>query len=309
MTKILRMIIPLTIAVAIVGFLFFHIDRDAFLRALVSGNLWMLLLGLVPLALAHLFSVWRWRYLVGVFGVHMTFFAATKIYFANLPVAKWTPAYSGDFLRALYLKDRLPLADGASIVLLESMIDVFVLLLFVLLSAIFAGWWIYVGIAVFGILLLIMTAYLLQSGIFQHISLFNHYAVRLSEVFRFFHRAPGALLGAEFLTALCWLQISLFIKLMFLAFGHAEIALTTILTVQPLVTLLALLPVTIGGLGTREGAMLFFYATIAGAPVVLLISLIYSTMSLVMFPMFGLLIGFSEIKKLFHRRIGGDTPR
>ncbi len=295
-----KTIAPVLVALAVMGFLFSRLEAGDLLGALHRGDKTLLLLGLVPLCLAHVFSIWRWKSLVGAYGVNSRFGEMTKIYFANLSVAKWSPMYSGDFLRAVYLKEKLPQTEGAAIILLESIIDVFVLLLFVLGSALWSRELPYVGIAGTGILFLFGVIYLVSTPMLVSFSRISAYAVRISAVFQFFRRAPGAVFLTFLITVLSWLQISIFIKIMFLAFGYPEVSFFYVLTAQPLVTLFSLLPVTLGGLGTREGAMLFFYTAFVAAPVVFLISLLYSTMSLIVFPFLGLLIGFSEIKKLFH---------
>jgi len=297
--KSLKIIAPLLFACVIIAFLFAQIEGESLLRALREGDKVLLMLGLIPLFLAHLFSIWRWKSLVDAYGVTSRFGELARIYFANLPIAKWTPMYSGDFLRALYLKEKLPSTEGAAIVAVESFIDVFVLLFFVLVSAVVRGAWTYAGVALLGILGLGIGVYLIGTPLFSRMPFFSRSATRIAEVFRFFRQSPGRVARTFFITVLSWLQISLFIKIMFLAFGYPTVSLFYILTVQPLVTLVALLPVTLGGLGTREAAMLFFYTALVPPPVVFLIALLYSTMSLIVFPVFGLFVGFSEIKKLF----------
>jgi uncharacterized protein (TIRG00374 family) len=96
---------------------------------------------------------------------------------------------------------------------------------------------------------------------------------------------PGILLLSIFLWCLHVLQIYLFFPSL-----NEVVPVAPALAFIPLAILIGLLPVTIGGMGTRDSALIFLFAAYAGAPVVagvgLLCSMRYWVDSLLGVPFF-----------------------
>ena len=292
----LRFISPFLVAVTLVAFLFSRISFETFPTIWANVSMVWVFLAVCVLALGHALSIIRWRYLLFAVGVQLPVIEATKIYFGNLIIAKWTPAYSGDFLRAVYLKHRLPTTEGAAIIMIESLIDVFTLFSFVTFGALVMRDWFFLVIGILGILFLGCVFLFFRSALIEHLPFAQTFAVRWRIIFRSPVGSPRVLFVALLCSIFIWLQTVFFVQLLFLAFGESLISFFHILTVQPIITLFALLPVTLGGLGTREAAMLFFYSPMVAAPLVFMVALVYSFVSLILFPLVGVLFTFGRIK-------------
>ena len=287
--KLLRQALPILFAGALIAFLFSRVDRAAIGALFVEANFLWILLAIAILSLGHLFSIVRWKYLLSAINIRLSLGEAAKIYFANLPVAKWTPAYSGDFLRAVYLKHRLQLTEGAAIITIESLTDVSTLFAFITLGALLLREWHFVAIGMLGIFFMIVALFFFRSSFIGRFLLLQRFMLRFREVFRSPACSPRMLLIAFLFSVLAWLPTIVFVKMIFFAFGEGALSFAHIFTVQPLVTLLALLPVTLGGLGTREAAMIYFYGSFVNHPLVFMVGLTYSFVSLIVFPLIGVI--------------------
>ena len=79
----------------------------------------------VVLAVANLFlGVLRWKLIVDAMGTRVSYRRCLHAVLATWPLALVVPARAGDVLRALAIRDRVPVIEGMGSVLLEKAIDV-----------------------------------------------------------------------------------------------------------------------------------------------------------------------------------------
>ncbi len=252
-------------------------DAPALLDTLAAADGWGLLaavaLGAVPL---HA-KLWRWRILLGT-GLGRPY-ATGRAYRAFLPslyLGMVTPGRVGDVLRVQYLRHdlELPYAEGLAVSVLDRLCDVYVLLAFVVagvahFATVITGrlaqvtWGGMALVAVAPALLLVPG---LVEGMGRRLWKPNAGADSKDEAsgverfvgaLRRVMRAGRAMLPALLLTAVAFLANYVQAFLVAGALG-LELSFLDVVSLLAISSLLSLLPISISGVGVREG----FYALV-----------------------------------------------
>lgn len=208
-----------------------------------------------------LLSALRWRLVVLAMGYALSYGRAVGAVLAAWPLVVVTPSRTNEFLRALAIREHVPLASGAGSVLAEKAVDVFVLLALAGVGAALNGLWL--ASAVLGAAMLCEVAVVGMVMKSRHrlerLPGFRSRKDRVEQLFAAFEalrRAPSKL------AALC--TVSLAIRLltvgvtytMLVAVG-ARVELLETLTLWPVATLVGLVPVTVAGMGTRDAMFIY----------------------------------------------------
>lgn len=307
--------LTLLVTIAVLAVLLWQLDLDELRVALVGADR-----GLVAAAAgASVFGCFvleslRWRWLLQRLGCDLPVSEAVRLQAVSMPLRLATPAKSGLVLCALYL-DRhhgLPLARGLSSVLLEKLHNlVFYLLLIVTLPLShatgqalarlpFPRSWAVLGSAVVlaAVLALGVLARVLSEGV----------ALPLPARLRALLRDLFASLAWLSLAQQAWfllittgvMALTFFeFQLLFLSMG-ISLPLPVMAYAMTLIVLISNLPITLGGLGTREAAAVLLLAPLASQErVVAVMALLY-----VFHMLLPALIGVGWLP-LFLRRMGG----
>jgi len=273
--KYLRTIIALLITIAILIFLFSKIDINHLKEIFNSSNKWLLILTSAILILSMLLPAARWKTILGLLGLKIKYFDALKIYLANYPLAKITPANSGDAVRAFYLRDKLTASKQLGGVVAERLLDIALLALLSIIGSFVIGLYpiAYINLA---IILAIIAFFLFAPKIKMRLN--GKWNDRMENFFSFFkilRQNPKTFLYLILNTLFIWFTVLVHIKLSFLAFG-TNVSFLSIISIQPVVIFIGLLPITLAGLGTREPAMILLFSKFAPAVTSLAVGLVYS---------------------------------
>jgi uncharacterized protein (TIRG00374 family) len=264
----------------------------------------MVAFGLACLSVAV--SAQRWRQVLSGMGYSLGFGRSLHAVLAAWPISVMTPSRAGDFVRALLVRDRVPLSASTGSVLAEKLIDVHALLVVGLVAAganrlwrelaILAVLLVAEWLAV--IMLLRGRRYLLRLGVFAR----RQAAIdRLYESFDRLAARPRSLFVIS--------SSSLGIRL--LTVGVIVALLRAVGVEQPffalvapwmLATLAGLLPFTLAGMGTRDATfvLLVQLATDRAIPEPKLVfaTMGYSLLALWSFALLGLpLFAASSVKR------------
>lgn len=130
-----RFIISLAISAAIIFLLFSQVNLSNVASVILSANLVFILLGLLAVLGSMFLKFLRWKMLVSS-DYKVTNYDLASSLFASLFVGNVTPARSGDLTRSYFLKKKYKSSfmEMASLVIIERVVDIFIL---VLLSAVF----------------------------------------------------------------------------------------------------------------------------------------------------------------------------
>jgi uncharacterized membrane protein YbhN (UPF0104 family) len=273
----LRSLLAAGTTAVIFALLFTRIPLSKVAGVLGSARVDLLLIAMLLTALFPVMGALRWRVVLKLLGYPISLLLAFRLIMAAWPVGVVTPSKSGDLIRAYYLKDDVPPALTLGAVLAERALDVLTLLV---LSA--------AGAAVFGsTVVLVVSAGCLAAGLIVLGFLITYrgplpvparFQSKIQDMllaFRALVAHPGALALASFYTGFNWLLSIFQTWILFLALGN-PVSLAFTSGALPLAIFAGLLPVTISGMGTRDGALVLLYRGLAPAEVSLGVGLLYT---------------------------------
>lgn len=292
--KKIKFLLPPLFTALILALIFHKINFSEVLKALGAGEPLLFALAVILFLSSIFLTALRWKTLLGLAGCRKNYSFVLKTYLASVPIAKVTPSNTGDFIRAFYLKDELPMSKSAGIITAEIITDFIVLSLLALLGGIImkakviiiASLLILAGAALF----LIISARLKMFSKIKTARL-GERIENFSQIYRIILKNYPAIFTVLFYTFLIWLIMILVFKILFLALG-VNIAFLKILAVQSITVIFGLLPVTVSGVGLRETSMIFWYQGLASASSVLAAGLIYSFLALFFLPLLCLPFAF-----------------
>jgi len=293
---------PRLVGVALLAFLLFQLDI-ANILSLLGDMSWSWMLLAAGLYLPHLgLKAYRWRYLLRRYGVHYPFADAFLAYLGGVFVGLFTPGRLGEFIKAVHTVRDCDMRPGESfgLVLVDRLFDLSMLVAVGLMTLyVFESY-----LLTFGTVLLLVAGVIVAVAfrrapdlrwIRRHTSFLGRFSQILlkeggwlSQVHHVVHRMTwGTILSCAALTvgayALYFLQCYFAGRALQLPVGFlgtsAAIALGS---------LVALLPFSVSGIGTRDAAIVAYLSTYG---VSLDQSVAFSVAIFVIFYGFGGLIG------------------
>jgi len=255
--------------------LYFKVDFKELLS--ITSNLYWpyLMLSFLLLFLKTPFNPYRWQYILKKISINYPFLKSFKVYYLSTLLGIITPARTGEIIYRISAlkKENYPLTKSLISIIIDRMAEIFFLLVFSLLGILlffnlFGLYSLIIILAVLGLLFLIFI--LAKKGFIE--KLFWYFIPKNKFSFQKSQKAisknlnkltPKNYLIIFFLTALTWIFIIASMKLLALSWGITTIPLIYFAASIFLSRLAGLLPISIGGLGTRETTLLFFFAFFA----------------------------------------------
>jgi uncharacterized protein (TIRG00374 family) len=273
--------------VATLAVVYSNIDLNLLLR--YFGNLHPVYLGLAVLAFLPqiLVSSLRWRIMIA--GVRrVTLMESVRLNMAGKALNALAPSNMGEMSKAYFLKRDdagVDTAQAVSAVLLEKMLDLWglcaVLLLGVILAsdptpAVWTGWLI-AGAALVGIgLILVLPIEILGrpfAGRGSKLSKVADFFAGWDVLLRGLKARDRGLLKTLGLSVLVWMLHVLQLYLFFPTLRH-PVPIAPALAYLPLAVLTGFLPITVGGMGTRDSALILLFAPYADSALMASIGLL-----------------------------------
>jgi uncharacterized membrane protein YbhN (UPF0104 family) len=263
------------------------VDMKAALNALVSADLAWLFAAAVATLLAPVIVGWKLWIVVRIVDVAVPFSRCWSAVLAAVTLNAVLPGRGGDFVRAGLLADgpgSTSLLLGA--VLLERLVDVFTLGLLALLASASgdAGVVPWLGAAACGAAVLAVVAMALG----HRVPFKPELAERLGRAARRLSARPG--LGALLVltSLLSWLNNVGVLALCLEAVG-GRVPLLALARAVPIAILAGIAPVTVGGIGTRDAALVALLARYGQPEAVVAAGLAYTALTSWFLAAFGLL--------------------
>jgi len=238
----------------------------------------------MPLIIVPFISANRWQSFLRVVGIKENIFILWYINWLSMFQGIMLPSTQGsDVLRIYHIEQRYPQKQGVagSTVLIERMIGVVLLCLLSLaaLPFVMQGWKPFplfltvfgINIAVFLILGLILSKRL--HGFYTKHK-FEHKTI--ARIFEYIDKFHGAIVYFPYRKvvpfSILWivgfqLAIVFTIYLVFCAYGY-DVTLIQHMAIFPMIAVLSIVPITIGGFGVREGFFAYFYSLIGVPPAI-----------------------------------------
>ncbi|MEK6902253.1 MAG: lysylphosphatidylglycerol synthase transmembrane domain-containing protein [archaeon] len=123
-------IIPVVVTLVILYVAATQLNWGALLSTLQKADVSKIGLAMVVWLFLISFKSLKWQQIVGSVEGTIGFFESAMVLFIGLFVSVITPGRAGDFVRALYLKDRLDMGRGVLAVVIDRAIDILSLLIF-----------------------------------------------------------------------------------------------------------------------------------------------------------------------------------
>jgi glycosyltransferase 2 family protein len=259
-------------------FWFFDIPINA-LYIKVSAWGYVAVSALLILTLIPLFAVIRWSIILRGAGIKESLLTLWGINLKALFLGLFLPGtQSSDLIRIVLMERRHPEKSGVvgSTVFIERMMGLSLLAVWALVAlpaffgnprfSLVAGMVGLMNLAVFGLILILFLSQYLSRDFRVGTGLLGRIVSYLGRfhgsILRFPYRQ--GLLVTLVIIGLYQLSLILIVFLLFHALGH-PLPFTQHLIFYPLISVLTILPITIGGFGLREGAFVWFYSLV-GVP-------------------------------------------
>ena len=289
---------------AILAVLFWRVDRATFLRSVQALPLKVFLGCLALYAVSYFISAFRWKLLLLAEGIRLPLWRLTVVYLQGSFFNLFLPTLIGGDIFRGYAIYRITDGHDASLAsILVDRLTGFAALILIALAALVVAYSQVRDPQVAVLILAVAAAFTLlivmllhdwtkerASGALRVVGLVRfqaklHGLVEALRRYRGHHRALGQ---AMLLSAL--LQALLIVTYYLISTGlHLRVPIAYFFLYVPLITFVAMVPVSVAGLGVREGGAVYFFARVGvDAATALTMSLAWFSLSLAMSALGGL---------------------
>jgi hypothetical protein len=226
----------------------------------------------------------RWWFLLRCLGLYVPLGRLMFVYLGNVPLAKLSPLYGGDLLRAFFLREQVPWRTNMVVIGIEAVLDVMTLAALVLLGA---G-----ALSKGAVMAAAAGALCLVPGIvwgcvrwgMTHPSRWSPWFKLVDQVGRGLAKGGWNLYSVIVLSVMGWGTVLLFVWAAFRGLGSG-VSMMDVCLREPLVIFSSLLPVSVWGLGIREMSMTVLFQDVAPRTTSAAVGLIHSALSAVVIPL------------------------
>lgn len=274
----LKKLILVLFTVLIFYILFTQIDARSVTQVLSSANLFYILASMFVLALIIPIAVFRWQLILKVAGYPLPFWRCFNILMGVLPLSSITPSKSGDVIKAYYLKDEIPMSITIGTVFTERVFDVLSLIILSFIGSMF-----YFKIE---FLMILTPALLIISGLLFFIpnsvlripfikDSWNNKLQNMTHSMRSLTNNRKAFFVISLLSLASWI-LAVFQTVLFFYALHINIPFLFTMANVPIAIFIGLIPVTLGGMGTRDAAIILLFSEYAQANQLLSVGILFS---------------------------------
>ncbi|MEM1347487.1 MAG: lysylphosphatidylglycerol synthase transmembrane domain-containing protein [Myxococcota bacterium] len=231
----------------------------------------MLALPVALMGVSLVLSSIRWRIILHSMGVRLSGWRALSIILGTWPLALVTPSRASDLLRAVAIREKLPVSSGSSSVVAEKLVDVQSLCILGVLGSAWAGLWTWTGL----IALLLVSEWTAAAWMLRSrervvklplVRRVEGIAAKLFDAFVALRRSPAHFAALSATSLVAWVVALGIVHGLMGVFG-AEVALHHVVALWPVSIFVGMLPLTVAGVGTRDAAFITLLGwTSSGAP-------------------------------------------
>ena len=229
------------------------VDLRAAAVAVARADLRWIALAILLALLAPVLVALKVRRIAAVAGLPRPFRRCWSAVMATITLNSLLPGRSGDLVRAVFLADdREEIAPWLGAVLLERLIDVGTLGLVALVASVWGGASVATPVALGAVLASLVAILMVAQG--RRLPVKRHLATQVGRAAAALLKDPAAAAFATGTSLLCWLDNVAVIAVCLRAVG-ATTPLVEVARAAPIGILAGTIPVTIGGIGTRDAAL------------------------------------------------------
>lgn len=274
MTKSFKFLFKLSISLGLIFWLFQSIDTKAIAKEASSIDFFLVLLALILIIIIRLVMALRWKILLSSFNIHSSYQQLVSIIFISNSIGHLLPGGIGtDIMRSYQLTKKEGMAEKIAASVFIDRIFGFISMIFVaLISSIFAtiayNTNILIPIFIFIALTSLFVLYYFSKLLSKHkfptiqknsiikriLTFYNKFISTLKNLKMSKHLLTySMLLSTSVQIIRCYVFYILFQSL------NADIGIIYPLIFIPIIFILMLLPISIGGLGVREASLFYFF--------------------------------------------------
>lgn len=262
-TMSIRNVARLLIGLLLITIILYRLNPETIASTIISARLPYLIFAAIIYSLTFLMLSTRWRMILRSMGQDLPLVSAYQAFAGGMIISDMTPGRIGDLTRPLLVKEQVDLCKGIASVVIDRYTDILTMfILGVSGIALLAQRSSHLIIAFFIILLIVfgsMAFWLKRRMVLNLIDRQNY--SRITEIAHSLDSAldsitdiKGLIFRSILLTACAWVFQALRITLIAKSMGY-DVPLPILILLQPLVSALALIPITISGLGLVEGGL------------------------------------------------------
>ena len=301
-SSILKTVLIISITLIIFYLIFTKIDFWSVVDVLSHANILYLFIALLLLFVIILIITKRWQIILETMGYNFQYKECFDLIMGAIPLASITPSNLGDVIKAYYLKDNIPASKTIGGVITERMFDVLTLVLFSLIGMTFCKRYELAFIALI-ILFCIIAVFLLAHAGFNFRlpikSSWNEKIQNLILSMKLLTNKKGFLIILS-CSLLTWF-ISIVQTLTFFYALDISVPLVFAMANIPIAIFIGLIPVTLGGMGTRDAAIIFLFFEYATSSQLLGVGILFSIFRYWLVA----LIGIPFMRKMMKRKLAG----
>jgi uncharacterized protein (TIRG00374 family) len=256
-----KLIITLAVTALLLVLLVREFGEASFFRAVRNAKPGWVTLAFVISAACVVLGAFRWDLVLRTMGYEVALPRILEVMLATWPPAVVVPSRANELLRAVAVRDKVPIATGTGSVLAEKWVDIVMLLVLAEAGAVVSGMWPWALLVGLGLVLQVPLLIFLtkRRGWLKGLPLLRRRHETIEELFAgvdALARAPIRL-GSTCAVSLLIRILTVAVTQALLVAVGADVGWFETLTLWPLAMLVAAAPVTLGGMGTRDVTFIY----------------------------------------------------
>ena len=251
------------IGLLLIAVLLYRFNPEVVFSTIISASVGYILLAVMVYAITFSILSIRWRTILRSMGKNIKFLSAYQAFANSMIISDLTPGRIGEFSRPFLVRDKVDLGRGIASVAVDRYADILTILILGLSGMVL---WVQDGIYLILACLTILSIVIFSLAFWfkRHLIINRIGRLGSSRISRFFCGLDEALnevtdirslmVKSVLLTAVAWITHALRIVLIAKSIGY-DAPMMMLFFFQPLISALAIIPLTISGLGLVEGGL------------------------------------------------------
>ncbi len=217
-------------------------------------------------------QAFRMKHLLKQMGITLSIRKLLWIILGSYPLLLITPSRSGDFIKSYYLRRELEIGKGLGMVLSERIFDLLSLLFLSSFGLIVMSGSVYNSLALFIVSSLIIFTLMVHNTKF---SFFPDKLASLVASYKISTSQPSFFLQILSISIIQW-ALAIFQTFLIFLMLKVDITIFTVFALVPLAILVGQIPLTLGGMGTRDLAFANLFSSFADFDILITIGFIFT---------------------------------
>ncbi|MBU4267087.1 MAG: flippase-like domain-containing protein [Candidatus Altiarchaeales archaeon] len=274
--KIFRSIFVILITLLVFYLIFKTIDFHTVVNILFKASpFWLMIAGFLSV-LSLMGTSKRWQIILNTIGYEISFSKSLRLILATYPLNSIMPSKSGDFIRAYYLRGKISISKTTGSIIAERIFDILLLASLSLIGAVYYGNKALIAVVLLVILAIIIAFVVANKNFNLPIKpswnkKLNNLALSIEQV----SKNRIAFIKIVMTSIGIWILAIIQFHVLFSALG-IEVPWFSIIANLPIAVFVGLIPVTLGGMGTRDAAIILLFSGFATNEELMSVGILFS---------------------------------